>query len=98
MINTEEFFSYLKKRGLEFFVGVPDSLLKNICACIKMNSTESNNIIAANEGNAIGIASGYHISTGKFGVVYMQNSGQEMRLIRCYRLPTRMSTESPCFY
>ncbi|NLN81142.1 MAG: phosphonopyruvate decarboxylase [Clostridiales bacterium] len=76
MINTEEFFSYLKKRGLEFFVGVPDSLLKNICACIKMNSTESNNIIAANEGNAIGIASGYHISTGKFGVVYMQNSGQ----------------------
>jgi phosphonopyruvate decarboxylase len=76
MINTEEFFSYLKKKDLDFFVGVPDSLLKNICACIKMSSDESNNIIAANEGNAIGIASGYHISTGKFGVVYMQNSGQ----------------------
>ena len=76
MINTQEFYNYLINKNLNFFVGVPDSLLKNICACIKMNSPDCNNIIAANEGNAIGIVSGYHISTGKFGVVYMQNSGQ----------------------
>lgn len=76
MVNTEEFFGYLKKKELDFFVGVPDSLLMNICACIKNNCKKSNNIIAANEGNAVSIASGYHISTGKFGVVYMQNSGQ----------------------
>ncbi len=75
MINTQEFYDYLNKKELNFFVGVPDSLLKSLCSCIRANSPIQNNIIAANEGNAIGIASGYHVSTGKFGVVYMQNSG-----------------------
>jgi phosphonopyruvate decarboxylase len=34
-----------------------------------------NNIIAANEGNAVGLAAGYYLATGKIPVVYMQNSG-----------------------
>ena len=34
-----------------------------------------NNIVAANEGNSIALATGYHLSTGKIGLVYMQNSG-----------------------
>ena len=34
-----------------------------------------NNIIAANEGNAVAIAAGYHMSTGKYPCVYLQNSG-----------------------
>jgi len=33
-------------------------------------------IIAANEGNSTAIAAGYYLSTGKYPVVYMQNSGQ----------------------
>lgn len=37
---------------------------------------EKHNIIAANEGAAIGLAAGYHLATGKAGVVYMQNSGE----------------------
>lgn len=76
MINTKEFYDYLIKNGMDFFTGVPDSLLANICACIKENTPEKYNIIAANEGNAVGIACGYHIATGKYGVVYMQNSGE----------------------
>lgn len=75
MIDTKEFYDYLIYKGLDFFAGVPDSLLKNLCACIKANSPKEKNIIAANEGNAVGMVSGYHISTGKSGVVYMQNSG-----------------------
>lgn len=75
MINTKEFYDYLVAKDLNFFVGVPDSLLKNICACIKENSDSKHNIIAANEGNAVAIASGYHMASGKFGIVYMQNSG-----------------------
>ncbi len=75
MIDTKEFYDYLLKKDLSFFVGVPDSLLKNLCACITDNCSKKNNIIAANEGNAIGISSGYYLSTGKPGVVYMQNSG-----------------------
>ena len=75
MIKTKEFYDYLKTKELVFFVGVPDSLLKNLCACIRENSDSKHNIITANEGNAVAIASGYYISSNKFGVVYMQNSG-----------------------
>ena len=76
MVDTVNFYQYLVKHDLDFFTGVPDSLLKELCSCIKDNSDSKHNIIAANEGNAVGLASGYHLSTGKLGVVYMQNSGE----------------------
>ena len=76
MVNTKEFYDYLVGKNFDFFTGVPDSLLASFCACVKENSAPANNIIAANEGNAVAIASGYHIASGKYGVVYMQNSGQ----------------------
>ena len=75
MIDTKQFYDSLVAKGLDFFAGVPDSLLKNFCACVKENSDSSHNIITANEGNAIALAAGYHISSSKYGVVYMQNSG-----------------------
>jgi len=75
MVDTKLFYDCLVSNGMDFFVGVPDSLLKNICACIKENSSKKKNIITANEGNAIAMASGYHVASGKYGVVYMQNSG-----------------------
>lgn len=75
MIDTKEFYDYLLEKSLDFFVGVPDSLLKNLCACIKENSDSYHNIIAANEGNAVAMACGYHMSSNKYAVVYMQNSG-----------------------
>lgn len=75
MINTKQFYDYLVAKNLDFFVGVPDSILKNLCACIKENSDSKHNIITANEGNAVAIACGYHMSSNKYGVVYMQNSG-----------------------
>ncbi len=76
MVDTLHFYQYLIENNLDFFTGVPDSLLKELCAYIKDNSDAKHNIIAANEGNAIALASGYHLSTGKLGVVYMQNSGE----------------------
>ncbi len=76
MINTKEFYDALLLRHMDFFAGVPDSLLANLCACIKENAPSDKNIIAANEGNAVGIVCGYHIATGRYGVVYMQNSGE----------------------
>ncbi len=75
MVQTEDFYNYLIKKDFNLFAGVPDSLLKNLCACIKENNDSKHNIITANEGNAIAIASGYHIASSKYGVVYMQNSG-----------------------
>lgn len=76
MITPQFFIGTLKKHGIEFFAGVPDSLLKNICAYISDNLDDKHNIITANEGGAIGLAAGYHLATGKIPVVYMQNSGE----------------------
>ena len=76
MIDTKKFYDQLVKLGVDFFAGVPDSLLANLCACIKENTPAEKNIITANEGNAVAMCAGYHLSTGKCGVVYMQNSGE----------------------
>lgn len=76
MIQPQAFIEKLRKGGIEFFAGVPDSLLKNLCAYITDNVSRENNIIAANEGGAVALAAGYHLATGKTGCVYMQNSGE----------------------
>lgn len=76
MIRPDFFVNSLKDHGIDFYAGVPDSLLKNICAYITDNLPTEQNIIAANEGGAMGIAAGYHLATGKIPVVYMQNSGE----------------------
>ena len=76
MISPKFFIETLKGHGIDFYAGVPDSLLKNICAYIADNIDPSHNIITANEGAAVGLAAGYHLATGKAGVVYMQNSGE----------------------
>ena len=76
MISPKFFIETLKAHDINFFAGVPDSLLKNVCAYITDNIDSRHNIIAANEGSAVGLAAGYHLATGKVGVVYMQNSGE----------------------
>lgn len=60
----------------DFFAGVPDSLLKPLCDwLITEYGISKKHIVAANEGNALALAAGYHLATGKIPVVYMQNSG-----------------------
>ena len=61
--------------GIDLFAGVPDSLLQDLCACIEVNSAPERNLVTANEGNAVAIACGYHIATGKYAAVYLQNTG-----------------------
>ena len=76
MIQPELFIELLRNEGVDFFTGIPDSLLKSLCAYITDNVDTKNHIIAANEGGAVALAAGYHLSTGKIGCVYMQNSGE----------------------
>ena len=76
MITPQFFIGKLQKEGVEFYTGVPDSLLKNVCAYITDHFDNRHNIIAANEGGAVALAAGYHLATGKVGCVYMQNSGE----------------------
>lgn len=74
-IQPLQFFRLLADNNVDFFTGVPDSLLKQLCLCIDDNVSNDKHIIAANEGNAIALATGYHLGTGKIALVYMQNSG-----------------------
>lgn len=63
--------------GADFFTGVPDSQLKALCDFLmdRYGTDPTYHIIAANEGNAVALAAGYHLATGKTPVVYLQNSG-----------------------
>ncbi len=76
MISPAFFIEKLRENGVDFFAGVPDSLLKNICAYITDHFDAAHNIIAANEGAAVGLAAGHYLATGRPVCVYMQNSGE----------------------
>ncbi len=76
MIRPEFFIETLREKGIDCFAGVPDSLLKNICAYITDHCDAAHNIIAANEGAAVGLAAGHYLATGQPACVYMQNSGE----------------------
>lgn len=75
MITSEHFCQSLKKLDIDFYTGVPDSLLKDICAYVTDTLPNEKHKITANEGSAIGLAIGYNISSKKLALVYMQNSG-----------------------
>lgn len=72
---TENFqkkvFDYLQKNGIENFVGVPDSTLKNF---ISRGLDLKKIIIATREEEAIGIATGLTLANSP-SLVFMQNAG-----------------------
>jgi len=74
-INPIVFYDQLASHGVDFFTGVPDSLLKEFCLCIDDKVSNKKHVIAANEGSAIALAAGYNLATMKVPLVYMQNSG-----------------------
>ena len=75
MLNQEAVFKTLAEHGVTFFTGVPDSYLNGFCNYAMAHCGERN-IIAANEGNAVGIAAGHYFASREIPLVYMQNSGQ----------------------
>ena len=64
-------FNYLQKNGIENFVGVPDSTLKNF---ISRGLELKKIIIATREEEAIGIATGMVLANSP-SLVFMQNAG-----------------------
>lgn len=75
-LDPAEFYQDVKKMGgIDFFCGVPDSLLKDFCGYVTASTKKENHIITANEGSAVAMAAGYHLATGKNSMVYLQNSG-----------------------
>lgn len=74
-MKTTELIDLLQKEELNFLTGVPCSFLKVLLAHISTTKTNIQHVIAASEGEAVGIAAGYHLATNKVPVVYLQNSG-----------------------
>lgn len=72
MVNPAFFYDQLEKQGVEFMLGVPDSLLKHFGSYA---FDRGNTLIAANEGGALAIASGHYLASGKIPLIYLQNSG-----------------------
>lgn len=73
MIQAEEFINVALKKGLGLYTGVPCSFLKSFINSV-IDSSEVRYIPAANEGDAVAIASGAELG-GRLGVVMFQNSG-----------------------
>ena len=75
MLNQERVFKTLADHGVSYFTGVPDSYLNGFCNYALAHCGDRN-VIAANEGNAVGIAAGHYFASREIPLVYMQNSGQ----------------------
>lgn len=75
MIDPQKFIECLQRNDVDFFTGVPDSLLKELCACLDSILPAGQHVITANEGGAVALALGYHFATRKIPLVYLQNSG-----------------------
>ena len=74
-LNCKVFFESVKRSGIRWFTGVPDSLLKDFCAYVTDHAAADEHLIAANEGSSVGLAAGYYLATGEPAMVYLQNSG-----------------------
>jgi len=76
-MEAEQFLRLTEGLGIDFFTGVPDSLLAPLCDTLyqRYGAKSRRHIVAANEGGAVGLAAGHYIASGRPGLVYMQNSG-----------------------
>jgi len=75
MVDCKNFSKICKKHDFTFFTGVPDSTYKPWMSFLNKKNTGLTNITAVNECEATAICTGYHLSTGRIGVLYMQNDG-----------------------
>ncbi len=65
-----------KYLGVDYYAGVPDSQLKALCNTLfEKYKLGDRHVVTANEGAAVGLASGHYIATGRPALVYLQNSG-----------------------
>jgi phosphonopyruvate decarboxylase len=76
-MRADRLLEILNNNGIDFFCGVPDSLLKPFCDATytKYGKDPVCHVITHNEGGAVGYAAGYYLATGKVPCVYLQNSG-----------------------
>lgn len=76
-MDAKHLLAACESAGIDFFTGVPDSQLKGLCDTLfaTYGVHGDHHVVAANEGNAIGLCAGHFLATGRPGLCYMQNSG-----------------------
>lgn len=74
-MQVRDIINVLAKEQLLFLTGIPCSHLNHFLAYINTHKNPLDHIIATSEGEAIGIAAGYHLATNKIPIIYLQNSG-----------------------
>ena len=74
MVTVENLVKNFEKNGINFYCGVPDSVLSKLILYLDKYKLKKH-LICANEGGAVGLAIGNYLSSGKVSCVYMQNSG-----------------------
>lgn len=75
-MKASVFLQELKKIGINTVAGVPDSTLKQFCDAIELdNGRQFQHYVTANEGAAVGLATGIYLATRQPCLVYLQNSG-----------------------
>ncbi|MBU1179913.1 phosphonopyruvate decarboxylase [Patescibacteria group bacterium] len=71
MLDPKEFTNFLKSQGFIFFTGVPDSAMKDWLRTLD----DEKSIASVNECEALAIAAGYYLGSGKTACLYLQNAG-----------------------
>ena len=76
-MNAQVLLAACETAGIDFFTGVPDSQLAGLCDTLYANYGVDgpHHLVAANEGNAVGLCAGHYLATGRPALCYMQNSG-----------------------
>lgn len=75
-MKASVFLHEIKEIGINTITGVPDSTLKQFCDAVQFdNGKEFNHYVTANEGAAVGLATGEYLATKRPALVYLQNSG-----------------------
>ena len=74
MIKISSLIKTLKRNDINFYSGVPDSVLKELSFYLKQKN-KYHHIIATSEGAAVSLGIGHYLSTKKIPCIYMQNAG-----------------------
>lgn len=75
MLDSAGLVAALGAAGVDFYCGVPDSVLAAFCAAVEQHLPSAAHVIAPNEGQAVALAAGHFLATGHPALVYLQNSG-----------------------
>lgn len=74
MIAPKNLLNFLKKKNIDFFTGVPDSVTKEFINELN-NNKKCLHTVTTNEGSAISLGAGYYLAKNKIPCIYLQNSG-----------------------